>query len=313
MKPLPLVKNTMFTMPVTFKQRQIAEQFQVQHSQPDRKLQIYRNTLAILAVHYYCQCLEIPADLENSESWNPVMQSLGDIADLLLPGIGKLECRPVESNSTIVKIPAEVWGDRIGYLAVQFNQTLSQAKIVGFLETVNAEKISLSQWQPLDDFVNHIDRLQQTSLSNRVTCLNRWLQGVFETGWESIEAIEILLQPQFKLGFNFRYDAIDEPQIRRAKLLKLEHTHQQFALFVGLTPVSNNTINVVVELYLVGGEAVLPQDLQLMVLDHTEKPLMQSEANRSEKLQFKFSGELGEAFSLKLVVGEVSITEAFVL
>jgi hypothetical protein len=303
----------MFTMPVTFKQRQIAEQFQVQHSQPDRKLQIYRNILAILAVHYYCQCLEIPTDLENSESWNPIIQSLADIADLLLPGIGKLECRPVESNSTVVKIPAEVWSDRIGYLAVQFNQTLSQAKIVGFLETVNAEKISLSQWQPLDNFLDCIEPLQQTSLSNQVTRLNSWLQGIFEIGWESIEAIKVLLQPQLKLGFNFRYDPTDEPQIRRAKLLKLEQTNQQFALFVGLTPVSNNIINIVVELYPVEGQTVLPQDLQLMVLDHTEKPIMQSEANRSEKLQFKFSGELGEAFSLKLVVGEVSITEAFVL
>ena len=53
------------------------------------------------------------------------MQSLTDIAGLVVKDCGKLECHPVLPNSDFCYIPAEVWSDRIGYIAVQFDQDLT--------------------------------------------------------------------------------------------------------------------------------------------------------------------------------------------
>lgn len=84
-----------FTVPLTAKFRRQAEQFKSQQSHPEKGEKVYQNTLAVLAVNFYCQCLGIETDLENSESFDLVMQSLSNTATLSLKEIGDLECLPI--------------------------------------------------------------------------------------------------------------------------------------------------------------------------------------------------------------------------
>jgi hypothetical protein len=50
-----------------------------------------------------------------------------------------------------------------------------------------------------------------------------------------------------------------------------------------------------------------------MVLDERGTAVLQAEAGNSESIEFHFSGELGESFSVKVALGEVSITEEFLI
>jgi hypothetical protein len=72
-------------------------------------------------------------------------------------------------------------------------------------------------------------------------------------------------------------------------------------------------MDISVEVYPTGGYTRLPEDLKLMVLDEAGKSVMQADARCSEGLEFQFSGEPGEQFSVKVVLGEVSVTEEFLI
>ena len=50
-----------------------------------------------------------------------------------------------------------------------------------------------------------------------------------------------------------------------------------------------------------------------MVLDENGDVVLQAIAKSTETIQLKFKGELGERFSVKVALGEVSVTEAFLV
>jgi hypothetical protein len=50
-----------------------------------------------------------------------------------------------------------------------------------------------------------------------------------------------------------------------------------------------------------------------MVLDEQGKSVLQAEAGNSESIEFQFSCEAGESFTVKVALGEVSITEKFLI
>lgn len=311
--------NSFFTMPITNKDRQIAENFSVQQSQPEKRNQVYCNSLAVLAVNHYCQWMDISTDLKGSDSWNPITQTLGNVADLSLANFGKIECRPVNFDAAAVEVPAEVWHDRIGYLAIQFDREFTQAKFIGFIKKVESEKIPFEQWRSLDDFLDLIEQLETVNSDNNQVHLGNWLQGIFDQTWEAIETIS---QPShLELGWNFRQRSRTSSQttdshlstIERVKRLCLEPDQSEIALLVGLTPTTPSEMNISVELYPTQAYSHLPEGLQLIILDQTGKSVMQAEAGGSEKLLFKFSGESGEQFSIKIALRDISVTEIFVI
>ncbi|MEB3279570.1 MAG: DUF1822 family protein [Lyngbya sp.] len=306
-------------MPITKKDRKIAEKFSLHQSQPKKQNQVYCNSLAVLAVNNYCRWMEISTNLTGSDSWNIVTQSLGNVADLSLGNLGKIECRPVKFDDSLVEVPAEVWHDRIGYLAIQFDQRFTQAKFVGFLEKVEREKIPLEQWRSLDEFLDLIERLETANSYNFKVHLGNWLQGIFDNAWEGIETIT---QPSnLELGWNFRQRSRSSSltsdshtsEIERVKIIGLEPSGTEMALLLGLTPTTPSELDISVELYPTQAHSHLPRELQLMILDQSGKSVMQAEAGGSEKLLFKFSGESGEEFSIKIVWREMSVTETFVI
>ena len=133
-----------------------------------------------------------------------------DAADLIVTGLGHLECRPVLPGQTTCEIPPETWEDRIGYVAVQFSPTLRQAEILGFVPTP-APVISLNQLRSLDDFLLHLDRLKPVTELIR---LSQWLEDVFSSGWQAVET----LMPQAELAVAFR----NSPNtVRRCRLISL--------------------------------------------------------------------------------------------
>ena len=138
---MELMQPITFTVPLTQEAYQLANNFSKQHKQPDKAREVYFNTLAVYAVNFYCQCLEIETDLTKSHSQNLVWQKLMNIADLEIKNIGKLECRYFLPNASHVSIPPEVWFERIGYIAVEIKEDDLEAILTGFIPQVNTELI----------------------------------------------------------------------------------------------------------------------------------------------------------------------------
>lgn len=303
-----------FRVAVTAAAQRMAEKFRSQQPDAEKGEQVYRNTLAVWAVNFYCRCMGIETDMLASNSWDFAMQSLADTADLEVKNLGKIECRPVLAGSQVVKIPAEVWSDRIGYIAVQFNEAMSEAELLGFVKEVAAEELPLSAWRSLDDFLERISTLKQAKTVN----LSQWLENVFEAGWETVEALfrqQYQLASGFRSGDRFRAQmpSSAEGEVKRGKLLDLQRSDEKVALFVGLIPTPSPEMDIWVELYPTDTQMYLPQDIYLSVLDEEGKAVMQAEARGSDNVRFRLKGEPGERFGVKVALGDVIITEEFII
>ncbi|MEL7039426.1 MAG: DUF1822 family protein [Cyanobacteria bacterium J06592_8] len=306
----------MLTIPITSRERRLAEQFKMQHAQPELTEQVYRNTLAVWAVNYYCQCLEIPTNLEGSDSWDSVMQSLSDVADLNLPGIGQLECRPVESGATTVEIPAEVWGDRIAYIIVELNPFYTEAKLLGFLPSTSTGKVPLSLLQPLENLPDVLAPPQPQI----ITDLSDWLHHQFEESWQAIDSFIKDTQIAYAVRTKYAYRTVPEsssggkPAVERIKLLgaEIEQAGKPLAMLVEVKPTSISEVDIGIE---VSPTQVSesPQNLHVMILDETGDVLMEAQAKSTEEIKLEFSGEKGDRFSVQLVWDDLCLTEQFAI
>jgi len=297
-----------FSVPLMVTAHTQAKQFVRHQSNRQKAQQVYLNTLAVYAVNFYLQCQDVETDLETSSSWNPVMQTLLDVADLEIKDRGKLECRPVVSGAEIVKIPAEVWENRIGYVVVQFDESWQEATLLGFTEAVNREELPLSQLRSLAELPTYLDKIKP------LIDLSQWLEGVFTAGWQTLETI---LQPrQAELAFSFRNANSPTSAITRGKVLDLglQTGSHQLALLVDLVEGSTvPDIDISVEVCPIGDQFQLPPELQLIIFNEEGKAMMQAEAGSCEGLKFEFSGEPGERFGVKVALSELSVTENFLI
>jgi hypothetical protein len=307
-----------FTVPLTLEIHRFAQQFHSKQSNSHKAKQIYLNTLAICAVKFYLECLGIETDLDKSDSWNPVMQTLANTADLVVKDRGKLECRPVLPEGNSCYVPPEVLDDRIGYVAVQFDRSLTEATLLGFVPRVATEELSLNSLRSLEDLPEHLSQLEALQPVKQPVQLSQWLHNVFETGWETLESLFNPPQPELAISFRSipaRNNTLESPGfgVKRGKLLNLERLDEQVALFVGLKPATSSEINISVEVYPTGNRLYLPHDLQLIVLDEKGEAVMQAQARSTKNIQLHFSGESGESFGVRVALGDVSITEAFLI
>jgi len=151
--------------------------------------------------------------------------------------------------------------------------------------------------------------------------LSQWLNNIFDAGWQTIE--EVLAPPQAQLAFNLRSairtqkSIVDKPiqEVERVKLLssELKQEGNSVALLVGLIPEKLPNIDISVEVYPTAGKTELPEDMELMILDDSGKAVMQAQAKNSQTMRFNFSGEPGDFFRVKVVLSDISFTEAFVI
>jgi hypothetical protein len=307
MKPNLLIMNPeiepwTFTVPLALEAHSRAEQFRCHQSNPDKAQQVYLNTLAIYAVNVYLQCRGFETDLEESTSWNPVMQMLMDVADLVVRNRGKLECRPVLPDAEVVGIPAEVGEERIGYVVVQLNESLREATVMGFVEKVAKSELPLSQLRSLEELPRYLNKIKP------LVNLSQWFENIFEVGWQAVETL--LGTEPTDLAFSFR----NAPCMRRCKLIELGTPSQLVAVIVAITGESEQEIDIIVEAQPPQGQTYLPSNLQLMVLDEDGEAVLDAHARSDNRtIQLEFGGEPGDRFSVKVALGDVSVTENFVI
>ncbi len=171
-------------MPLTQKAIQTAHQFAAEQPHPQEAEQIYLNTLAILAVRDYLQLMEIDTELTQSDSWNPIVRMCEDAADLMVAGLGKLECRPVKASQAAVSIPPEALDERIGYVVVEIDESEKRATLLGFSKTADTGKLALNQLRSLYDLLAHLDYLTQSRVN-----LSQWFVSAGKTSGQEVKSV----------------------------------------------------------------------------------------------------------------------------
>ena len=308
--------SSTFTAPLNAEAHRLAKQFWQQQSDRSKAKQVYLNTLAVSAVNFYLRCLGIETNWSASFSRNPIFQTLMDVADVEIPNLGKLECRPVLPEANIVYIPPEVWSERIGYVAVQLDASLQSGVLLGYTATVPASgELPITQLQSLEDLLLRLCQVKSTPAPVRVN-LSQWFEHLFEVGWQSLETL-LGTEPE-NLAFSLRNNSqLSQTSVKGAKLidLGLQLKSQSLALLVAIAPDADGKVGILVQVHPTGGENYLPPNIRVIMLSESGE-ILQSAQSRSQDnyIQLKrFRGNAGECFSIQVATGDISVTETFVI
>ena len=344
-----------FSIPLPLAIHATAQRFCQPQWSSQKTKQVYLNTLAVYAVDAYLTCLGVDTVLEQGNSWDPFMQSLTDTADLVIVNQGqkkRLECRPVLSTASMCRVPPEVWDQRLGYVAVQLDDDLCYAKLLGFLPQVNEMDVPLYQWRSLDMLIQSVTTqstvttllseegqplntlpnpqleplfVQSLEPKQTVGHLTEWLKGNVEEGWKQLQELTLpenlraLTQPTLQFRSAITPLAQDRGAMRttvRGKYLDWQlptGEQKNLVLVVGVMPTQRSDMNIWVKLCPQQSSTYLPSKLDLVVLDEQNIAVMQAQSRQTEMIQLKFGGKIGEKFSIKISLNESSQIESFVV
>jgi Protein of unknown function (DUF1822) len=176
------LETSLFPLPITRTTRAKALAFaEMLSDHPIQAQQVRLNALAVGTVQDYLELMGIPFDLASSYSQNSVLRLMADTADIVIPGVGRIECRPLLQDvgslngQSACLVPPEVQGDRLGYIVVQLSPDYASANIVGYYpapvhheSTESTETpahpalnpLYLDQLQPIDALLDYIDQFE---------------------------------------------------------------------------------------------------------------------------------------------------------
>ncbi|WP_066384224.1 MULTISPECIES: DUF1822 family protein [unclassified Anabaena] len=309
------------SLPISQAARTTAQKFALRQPTPAKAEQVRRNTLAVWVVNDYLQMMDIPTNLTQSDSWNPIMQLCANVADLEVSSVGRLECRPVGEQDEQCLIPAETWEERAGYVVVQIDDSYQEAKLLGFIKTATTETLPLIQLQPIEALIDRLGQLR-TSPVDPLVNLSRWFIGQVEAGWQTVESLLNSLESRPAYAFRSFLNTTDavvgqsEATTKRAKLIDLgiQIDNQPVMLIVEITPEANQKTGIRLQLHATGNQVHLPNGVQLKVLDNTGATFLEAQARSADNyIQLQFRGDIQEQFSVQVSLGDMSITENFVI
>lgn len=295
-----------FSVNLTPKAHQLAEKYCSYHSYLQKSEQVYLNTLAIYAVNHYLQCLGFATNCKASNSYDVIMQSFLNIADLEIVNHGRLECRIVLPNSEFVYIPQEVWIGRIGYIAVQIDEDLQTATLLGFSPKALTEKLPLNQLRPLEEFPQYLQQITPP------IDLNEWFEEVLLQGWHSLES---LLNNELTGNLNSYFQ--DASRFQGEEIIKavkrFEFDNQSVLMFVALKQEVEDQISVRIRIYPDSNENCLPENLKLAILSDLGETLKEVTSrcidNFIQLPSFVCSSQ--ESFKIRLSLNDICFTESF--
>ncbi len=308
----PLNTQSGLTLPITSTARQFAQQFAMPFTESPLQQQVHRNTLAVMAVRDYLQLMGVETDLKASECWDPLLRLSADVSDLYLPGLGHLECRGIEPGETVCSLPADVLGDRIGYIVVEIHDPQRRATLLGFTP-VGTPQVSIHHLKSLDVLLRHLYQLRQRQSSLGVN-LSQWFDGILDQGWQTLETLvgtSTTFAPSFRT-YAFR-DTQASVQAGKLVNLNLELGPQTVVLLIALTPEEQDLVGVQVQIHPTTAGTYLPANMELAVLSETGEILKQVRSRSLDnyiQLPF-FQGYPGEQFQLALNYDRVQWTEKF--
>lgn len=300
---MPLAERLTFTVPLSGADFKLAQKFSCEQKDADKSKQVFLNTLAVLAVNFYCQCLKVETNLEESTIGHYNRRILMDSADLKIDVLGKLECRPVLPNENICYVPSEVWSDRVGYVVVEIDEEAKKAILFGFVEQIETNELPLAQLPDIDNLVDLLLLAKNKQL----------LERTFAKNWDYNISKRILdaKQQNFVCLNDPALPTIDKSitsPLYKAKYITLKR--RTFILFVRITPTKEGKFQLLVEVESDRGEKI-PSDLNLKLLSLSDQTLNASQTKRGNYISLNYKLQLGESFQIQVKRAEEIHTEQF--
>ncbi|MEO1340600.1 MAG: DUF1822 family protein [Cyanobacteria bacterium J06635_13] len=306
-------KSEIFKVNIPLAAHVQAEKFRRYQSIGSKAKQVYLNTLGVFAANSYLNLIGWSTSLEQSDSWNPVAQTMLNVADLQIPGYGKIECCVVISPQSKVVVPPEVWSGRIAYLVIMLDQTLESAEILGFARKISQPEFPLTELEPVNKFPSYLSQQKRIEPISTVG-LSSWMRGTLDCGWQNLDE---LFSPPVAMSFRSKQlveaplAPVCESRVKLAKLGKdREHT---IALILNVQPLSATEFNVSVKVSNYQYEHHLPEGLELVIVDRYGHPVMIAQANETETIEFCFSGEIQENFAVEIALDDWFVVENFTI
>lgn len=320
-----------FAVPIDGKMFQTAEKFSQQQQNKQKARAVYLNTLAILTVDFYCKCIGIKTEVSKSRGLDEIVSSLMNTASLYIKDKGLLECCPVLPKEEFCEIPSEVLSERIGYMVVEIDEANKEARILGFVESVENERLSLTKLNNLRDFLVYLHKLQvveatseistnqvgllevtANQINEKIVQLSKWFEGLLDGGWEAELAVAR------DLGVSKDISPINETEQKEsgaAKFVNLQYRSEPLLVILRQTRVSESEVDIVLRLYPASESIFLLDGIKMALLDENDKPIPQLEkqSKASNWLQLRFKGNVGDKFGLKISFEEDSVIERFII
>lgn len=319
----PLSGSSTFTVHLGKSAHRLAQTLCQGHKSTDKIRQLYLTGLALHAVEYYLQCMGFEIDRNSSQSFDPALRAVMDVADLVVVGRGRVECRPVLPGAVFFEVPPDARFDRLGYVAVQLDADLQVATLLGFTATVAENgKCSFNQLQPLEALFTCPAGQSLGLLPVPKEDLGQWLGNVFGQGWQTLEALLGTDQPPLVLSLRTAHP-LSHTGVQRAKLidLGLRLSDQAVVLLVAVAPTVDSadlepSLTLLVQLHPAQGRTFLPPELELSLWSEAQaEPLQRVQSRHQDNyIQLKrFQATLGESFEVVITYGESRVTESFIV
>ncbi len=154
-----------------------------------------------------------------------------------------------------------------------------------------------------------VSDLAQVTQSSLLIYVRQMYENLFGEGYQPVALVLTRTQRNRSRS---RSNQENRESVQRAKLIHLG-ANQSVNLEIKLTP-QDEEIDIKIWIDPSGDAVYLPVGLQITVLDEFGEPvpqLQQQTGSTDNAIQIDFSVEPGERFSVKLVLGDVSVTETF--
>ncbi len=238
---------------------------------------------------------------------------------LYLPSYGKLECRFVLKGKNTVTIPPEVWSERIGYVIVELDESLNYATVIGFLRRVLQVELPLNQLESLAEFPAYLS-LQKRAEAIQPANINRWFYDHQDRKDRTWQHLDELFCSNIALNFRSSQKLANKTgdqlslEAQRVKLIPLGNDcNLSLALILNIKPKNKQEFDISLMVCNSETNKFLPKGLEMIIMDRDSYPIMVAQANDTETIEFCFSGNLGEYFSIELALDEEIIVESFII
>jgi hypothetical protein len=264
----------------------------------DRDIQL--NSLALYTANWYLQCLRFKTHHEDQEDW--WVQYLSRSAVLEIAGIGKLECIPVMGDAATVTISSDLQDDRIGYLFVKLNESLTSAEIIGFMPKYS-EVVRLDRLQSTDKLIDHLCDLEPKPISSPVDLTGGWGLGIFNDIWQAIDGLSLTLA----------YRSKSTGGGGRIKLGSLPES-PTVIVTVEYQQVDDVNFNLYLQIYPESPELTLPIDLKFSaVSDGIEIDFIYTKADILSGEIVLENGKKGESFNIEVEFNGIKQTQLVIV
>ncbi|OKH51643.1 hypothetical protein NIES2101_17910 [Calothrix sp. HK-06] len=182
-----------------------------------------------------------------------------------------------------------------------------------------AALISNSQWrQQLYNrrlgIVKNVASVSSVKESRTVVNLNQWFEKFFEAGWQSLDAL--VDTHLLNLALEYRSSHSKGLTQKGAKLIDLgmQISGKSVALLLAISTEAEGKTGVIAQVHPTGDDSYLPLNLKLSLVESGN--VLQEIQSRSRDCYIQlnhFKVLPGANFSIRLVLGEFSITEDFVI